>query len=192
MPKDFSTEEVTKVLEEEKKMNGPDFNMDDSESLESRTEKEKARSAITSLINDVNAQREDIDKLNQSVEYIAGTMTKIAQAVDNQSAIINELQKGGGTPDANKAMLGELLQSPLGEKLLSRIFPESNPGPAPLIDQSIINQKMTQAFMDDLDTGESIRKFISDSLKKKATRQIVNHSLGNIGNDMGDVSHGPQ
>jgi hypothetical protein len=40
---------------------------------------------------------------------------------------------------------------------------------------------MTRAFYDDLETGESIRQFISDALKKKATKTIVNQSLSNIG-----------
>lgn len=47
---------------------------------------------------------------------------------------------------------------------------------------------MTKAFFDDLETGESIRKFISDTLKKKATQAIVKQSLGN----MGQIEHTPE
>jgi len=47
---------------------------------------------------------------------------------------------------------------------------------------------MVESFMEDLDTGKSISNFIKTSLKKTATRQIINTSLKDIGND----EHAPQ
>ncbi len=49
---------------------------------------------------------------------------------------------------------------------------------------------MEAGILDDLETGENIRRFISDSLKKKATRTVVNEALGNMGEAPG-VDHGP-
>ena len=52
---------------------------------------------------------------------------------------------------------------------------------APLIDQDFINQKMKSAVLEDLETGENIRRFISTALKQKATKSLVNTALGDLG-----------
>ena len=63
---------------------------------------------------------------------------------------------------------------------------------APLIDQDFINQKMKSAVLEDLETGENIRRFISTALKQKATKSVVNSALGDLGatqTNQGAVKH---
>ena len=58
----------------------------------------------------------------------------------------------------------------------------------------MINEKMKSAFLDDLETGENIRRFISDTLKRKATRTVVTQALGDMGEQPPpgrQVNHGP-
>jgi len=142
------------------------------------------RDAVLNLVNDVKTQREDIDKLNQSMEYVVKKMDQVITVVDAQSKILSSGKvEGQQTQQRNNLeMLNQFFNSSVGEKIASKFFPE-NSAPA-LISQEVINEKMQKAFMDDLDTGESIRKFISDSLKRKATKEIVNTSLGNIGKEV--------
>ncbi len=143
---------------------------------------ESKRDAVLNLVNDVKTQREDIDKLNQSMAYLIDKMDKVITVLDSQSKILSN-NKVEGQPNTNNFdVINQFLNSPVGEKIASKFFPE-NTAPA-LISQEVINEKMQKAFMDDLDTGESIRKFISDSLKRKATKEIVNTSLGNIGKEV--------
>jgi len=148
-------------------------------------ETEKKRNAVLNLVNDVKNQRDEIDKINQSLNYIIQKMDQVIQTVDSQSKILNSQAPKGQTADnqtKNFEMLNQLLNSPIGEKLASKFFPENNANP--LISQDWINEKVVEGFKDDLNTGSTIRKFIADSLKKKATKEIVNTSLANIGKDV--------
>lgn len=189
-PEDFNTEEVNRRLEEEKKQHGPSQTESITTPLNELEETEKKRQAVLSLVTDVKRQGEDIDRLNQSMTWAAEQIQKIALAVNQQTEVLNKISNQGIPQGGNdvKSSIAELLNSPLGERLMDKLLPNESNVPAPLIDQNTINQKMTKAFMDDLETGESIRSFISDSLKKKATKEIVNKSLGNIGRE--DI-HGP-
>jgi len=141
------------------------------------------RSAVINLCNDVKSQREDIDKLNQSVSYLVTKMDQVITVVDAQSKLLsNGKVDGKQTQQANNLeIFNQFLNSPVGEKIASKIFPENNSNP--LISQDWINEKVVEGFKDDLNTGSTIRKFIADSLKKKATKEIVNTSLANIGKD---------
>ncbi len=156
---------------------------------------EKKRDAILNLINDVTAQREDIDKIMSAIPQILDKVNILAGTVDKQSEAINILIKGGGataTPGAAGGMDLDKVEAISGilEKVAdvyTKIKGGNQNTQAPLISQELINEKMQKAFMDDLNTGESIRSFITDSLKRKATRDIVKSSLST----MGDPDHGP-
>lgn len=157
---------------------------------------EEKRSAVLGLIQDSKNQREEIDRLNQSMEYVAGKMTEMAQIMDAQTKVINNMnqnpsQSGNGGVDP-KQFLGELLQSPIGERLLDKLMPSQSAAP-PIIDNNIIQEKMKQTFFDNLETGESINNFIKNSLKKTVTKNVINTSLGEIGKFTGQESnqHGP-
>ena len=142
--------------------------------------------------------RTKIDQQDESLTYLAGRMDEIIKALNNSMA-----QLQNNTPQqipaqmtaAGNAQLDRISQlegiGAIVERLATTwksLKGESAPAMQPLISQDIINEKMTKAFFDDLETGESIRKFISDTLKKKATQAIVKQSLGN----MGQIEHTPE
>jgi len=146
----------------------------------------------------VAEMRTKIDQQDESLTYLAGRMDEIIKALNNSMA-----QLQNNTPQqipaqmtaAGNAQLDRISQlegiGAIVERLATTwksLKGESAPAMQPLISQDIINEKMTKAFFDDLETGESIRKFISDTLKKKATQAIVKQSLGN----MGQIEHTPE
>ena len=190
---DFSEEAVKKRLQAEKDAKGPNPNYKETPSLEQR-EAEKKREAVLNLVGDVKRQGEDIDRLNQSMTYVAEQMQKIAATVDKQTEAINMMLKGGAVaPEPGKGGIDMNQIGAVGDLIdkLATVYKtvKGEPqGAPPLISNEQIQQKMVKAFNDDLETGESIRKFISDSLKRKATKDIVNSSLSNIG---GPDFHGP-
>ena len=160
-------------------------------------EKENKRNAVLNLVNDVNSQREDIDKLNQSMSYVAQSVNEIKAVMNQQTEVLNRLSnapQAAGAPGVDpKAMLGDILNSPLGEKLINKLLPDENRGPAPIIDNSLIQDKMKQTFFDNLETGESINNFIKNSLKKSVTKSVINTSLKDIGQSNNThAEHGPQ
>lgn len=197
MSEDAITPEQAKA--ELEKLNEPskDYSLASQSKIttpEQDEKKSKAKEALQKLINDVTNQREEIDKINHNINYLAEQLTATNAAVNKQTELIQQIITQGqvkvtsDNPQMGNIMaLKEILDSKLGDKLLDRVFPSNNMAAPALISQETINQKMTQAFMDDLDTGESIRKFISDTLKKRATKEIVNKSLGSIG----QVEHEP-
>ena len=176
----------------------PSENPIESEPTQDNTVEEK-RSAVLRLIADQKAQREDIDRLNQSVTYIAEKLPDMANTLDK---VVNHINNGNSgaqssAPSGNqgvdpKAFLGELLQSPIGERILDKLMPAENTQ-VPLIDNATIQEEMKQNFFDNLNTGKSINNFIKDSLKKTVTKKIINTSLGEIGNHTGinNDTHGP-
>jgi len=153
------------------------------------TDEDKAKLKALSEALGVTQQREEIDKLNTSVNYIAEKMTEVAKILDGQSKIINSLNPNA-TPQPNEmdkfTLIGNLIEK--SGPLIDRLFPHSS-GPA-LIDNETIVKEMKDTFFDNLDTGKSINKFIKDSLKKRVTKDIINTSLADIGK-ANEVTHEP-
>jgi uncharacterized coiled-coil protein SlyX len=154
-----------------------------SESKINTPDEDTAKLRALSEVLGVSQQREEIDKLNQSMTYLAQKMNEIALVVDKQSAIIQSGVTPQAAPPQNDSMqklehLGTLAEN-LGP-LLERIFPKHDVT-QPLIDNNIIQEKMKQTFFDNLETGESINNFIKNSLKKSVTKNVINTSLKDIG-----------
>ena len=171
-----------------------DFSLKSSiSSLTQDKQTEDKRSAVLRLVDDVNQQRQEIDKLNQSMSYLAEKTQEIAGATDKIIKLINggQLRQEGGAPQQDQAANIQMLGN-LAEQLapIWKMIKGNAEGPAPLIDQEMINTKMKESFMGNLETGESINKFIKDSLKKSVTRTIINSSLKDIGNSNNE-QHGP-
>ena len=132
---------------------------------------------------------ERLDELNKNDNYLVQEMSKVVNTINQigQSISGNHTIPTGETPS-----IGDPLQK---MELLSNLFDKGlqlyttykqNKDPvaqAPLIDQNFINQRMVESFMEDLDTGKSISTFIKSSLKKTATKNIVNTALKDIGQD---------
>lgn len=167
------------------KQKGPlGFSKADKSEIKSVDEdKSEAQRFLLKLLGDQNQQREEIDSIKTGQQYLLEQMKKIAEVVDKQSQLLTGDKQGETNNPSNQnnvTMLKELLDSKLGEKLLDRFLPAEQQMSS-LISQDLVNEKMKSAFMADLETGESIRNFISDALKKRATKQIVNESLKGLG-----------
>jgi len=157
------------------------------------TDEDKVKLKALSEMLGVTQQREEIDKLNTSVNYLAEKMGEVAKILDGQSKILNSLNPNAtpNTAPQNNEMDKFTLIGNLIEKsgpLIDRLFPHSN-SPA-LIDNETIVKEMKDTFFDNLDTGKSINKFIKDSLKKRVTKDIINTSLADIGK-ANEVTHEP-
>lgn len=155
---------------------------------QNRVEDEQAKAKLKALSNTlgIDQMREDIDAVKININYLGERMGDMVKAINNISASLQgqpqPQEAGAVTAPGNKLnVLLDLFQSPIGDKLLSKLFPENQAQSiTPLISQDLINEKMTNAFMQDLETGESIRRFISDTLKKKATQTIVKTALSDM------------
>lgn len=156
-------------------------------------DKSEAKEALFAIIQDSRQLREEIDSIKIGMQQLMTKLEEIISVQNKTSQILGgaaQQAQGQEMPAStgNLIALKDILDSKLGDKLLEKLFPTNSAPTQSLISQEVINEKMTRAFMDDLDTGESIRKFISDSLKKRATKEIVNQSLGSIGKE---ITHEP-
>jgi len=195
-PEDDDSIKQDKILQEQNKQGAGDHSGARFSNIKSpeEEEKENKRNAVLNLVNDVNAQREDIDKLNQSMAYVAQSVNDIKAVMNQQTEVLNKLSNAPqalGPGVDPKAMLGDILNSPLGEKLINKLLPEERTAAPPIIDNALIQDKMKQTFFDNLETGESINNFIKNSLKKSVTKSVINTSLKDIGNQNQNVGHGP-
>jgi hypothetical protein len=140
---------------------------------------------------------EEVDILKESVKAIA---TKTSETIDAVNKL-TEVMQNGHLPESTQAnpgldaakieQVGNLVETL--SNAWNTIKGNSNPqAAAPLIDQEFINQKMKSAVLEDLETGENIRRFISTALKQKATKSVVNTALGDLGatqTNQGAVKH---
>ena len=149
----------------------------------------------------INSMREDQDESNKKIDGLITAVNEIAQAVNGLNSVVTQKVQTGeisasqvpSTPQNEKFKgLMDIVNSPVGDRLLNKLDPPQNQNPNPMagiFDQNFLVEKMKKSFLDDLETGESIRKFISDSLKRKATKEIVNKSLKSMG-DTEQIDHG--
>src|SRR3990167_5060605 len=156
-------------------------------------EEQKKRDYLIKLSESLGVTqiREEVDKLNTSVSYIAEKMSEDRNSINE---ILGILKNPTGTtipsekinPMEKIEALSQLIQ-PLTEAY--KLFKGTNENTVqPLISQEMINEKMTRNFMDVIETGESINNFIKTALKKNMTKSIINTALKDIG---GAVEHGP-
>jgi len=157
------------------------------------TDEDQAKLKALSEALGVTQQREEIDKLNTSVNYVVEKLGEFGKILDGQSKILNSLNPNA-TPNAAPqndqmdkfTLIGNIIEK--SGPLLDKLFPKNQT--SSLIDQDTINKKMVENFYDNLDTGESINKFIKESLKKRVTKDIINTSLADIGKS-NEVTHEP-
>ena len=201
---------VSEIIEERKNEIAADEQAK-QKSREQNREKFTAESQERKKLNElveamgIKTISEDVDNLKASVKALAEKMGESIEAINKINDVFNANVAQGGGPipgtaapgtaavpfDAEKLeVMGNLL-----EKVYGMFRPQASAaGPAPLIDQNMINEKMKSAFLDDLETGENIRRFISDTLKRKATRTVVTQALGDMGEQPPPgrpVNHGP-
>jgi hypothetical protein len=160
---------------------------------------EEERQKLTQLVEAMGIRQlsEEVDILKESVKAIA---TKTSETIDAVNKL-TEVMQNGHLPESTQAnpgldaakieQVGNLVETL--SNAWNTIKGNSNPqAAAPLIDQEFINQKMKSAVLEDLETGENIRRFISTALKQKATKSVVNTALGDLGatqTNQGAVKH---
>lgn len=171
MPGDFSSESVGKKLQEAKELKEPLREESITTPLEEIKEKEEKRNAVLGLVNDVKSQREDINRLNESMEFLATKMGEM-------STVINQMAQGMQAPtnQDNKAMLGDLLNSDLGSKLMDKLLPQEAPAPS-FIDQNYINEQVKQSVMSNFEIGDALVKNLKSKLVNKAVSASVSDAL---------------
>ena len=160
---------------------------------------EEERQKLTQLVEAMGIRQlsEEVDILKESVKAIA---TKTSETIDAVNKLTEVMQNGqlpeaapasSGLDPAKIEQVGNLVETL--SNAWNTIKGNSNPqAAAPLIDQDFINQKMKSAVLEDLETGENIRRFISTALKQKATKSVVNSALGDLGatqTNQGAVKH---
>ena len=149
---------------------------------------EEERQKLTQLVEAMGIRQlsEEVDILKESTKAIA---TKTAECIEAVNKLTEVMQNGqlpeaapasSGLDPAKIEQVGNLVETLSNE--WNTIKGNNNPqAAAPLIDQDFINQKMKSAVLEDLETGENIRRFISTALKQKATKSVVNSALGDLG-----------
>lgn len=160
---------------------------------------EEERQKLTQLVEAMGIRQlsEEVDILKESTKAIA---TKTAECIEAVNKLTEVMQNGqlpeaapasSGLDPAKIEQVGNLVETL--SNAWNTIKGNNNPqAAAPLIDQDFINQKMKSAVLEDLETGENIRRFISTALKQKATKSVVNSALGDLGatqTNQGAVKH---
>ncbi len=186
MPYDEDKQAVNHDLEP-----GPEKDFTLKSNIPSLTEDkqtEQKRDAVLNLVNDVQQQREEIDKINESVKYIAEKMEILFQNTNKQNELITKFLQGGGQPSPTKQnfqanQLMDILNSPLGEKLASRLFPtEDKTAQFPGLDPNYIMTRAVESVQDNFEIGKVINDSIKSSLKKTAINKIT-RSLTSLNDD---------
>ena len=148
---------------------------------------EQERQKLTQLVEAMGIKQlsEEVDILKESVKAIA---TKTSETIDAVNKLTEVMQNGPHAAAApNQSNLDPAKLEQMGNffEQLSHVWNNfkgnNQTAAAPLIDQDFINQKMKSAVLEDLETGENIRRFISTALKQKATKSVVNTALGDLG-----------
>ena len=167
----------------------------DSKILSVDEERAKMKQLVESL--GIGQITEDVDVLKESVKAIATKTAECIEAVNKLTEVMQNGQLPEAAPSQSNLDPAKLEQMGNFFEQLSHVWNNfkgnnNSQAPAPLIDQDFINQKMKSAVLEDLETGENIRRFISTALKQKATKSVVNSALGDLGasqTNQGAVKH---
>lgn len=162
--------------------------MVESRNAELQKPKEITEDKILALSNvlGINKMKEQIDELNNGQNQIIGKLSEVINSMNTITQSINGNHQAIPTEASDPLAKLDLLSGVIDKATQLYSVYKQNKEPiaqAPLIDQNFINQRMVDSFMEDLDTGKSISTFIKNSLKKTATKNIVNTALKDIGHD---------
>ena len=149
--------------------------------------KEKAREALNRLIADVQQQREEIEKNNTNITYLSEQLQKTNLAYNELLQTLKQKvstdAEGETMGDPKITMLSQLLNSPLGEKLLDRLLPSQTQviqsSPLPGITQDMIQQRMAKSITSTWDVGEALIDSLQTKIINKAITQKVSEVISN-------------
>lgn len=122
----------------------------------------------------LTALREDIDSTKTNIQYLAGEMGKLVSAVNN---INNSLSNGGSNdnPESNKmAMLGQLIDSPIGKALADRFLAPQQQNNNSLLSQDYINEKLAKSATSTFELGEAFMAQLQSKVMGKALGKTIN------------------
>ncbi len=185
---DLENKEIDTIKQENETLK----KMLETRNAELNKQKENPEDKIKALSNVLGIEKINarIDELNQSDNAIIGKLSEVINGMNNISSAIGggnrsnntEESQEIGNPLAKMELISNLIDK--GVQLYTTFKSNQTPvGQPALIDQDFINKRMVESFMEELDTGKSISTFIKNSLKKTATKNIVNASLKDIGLD---------
>ena len=149
--------------------------------------KEKSDDKITAMSNvlGINKMKAQIDELNQGQNSIIGKLSEVITGMNSITQAVNTNAHTTEPAAAGNPLEKIELISSLIDKLgpLYQIYKQTHePAPlTPLIDQEFINKRMVESFLSELDTGKDIQTFVKTSLKRTATKNIINTALKDIG-----------
>ena len=161
--------------------------MVENRNQEIKKEPESDKIQALSKVLGIEKMKAQIDELNQGQNAVIGKLSEVITGMNNLTNVVNGRSTITEAPQVGDPMqklelLGTILDKigPLYQTFKQSQTPQAA---APLIDQEFINHRMVESFMEDLDTGKSISTFIKNSLKKTASKNIVNTALKDIGSD---------
>ena len=186
-----NVEDVLKQAAEEQEKKEAEIEAARLENAERFEKESERRKNMTDLVEAMGIKTisEDVDTLKESVKAMAIKMTETIEAVNKISEVLSNgpvvAPKEGTAPNQGALDPEKLQQMGNFFEQLSHVWNNIKGGNAPppeeLIGQDFIKQKMKSAVLEDLETGENIRRFISTALKQKATKSVVNSALGDLG-----------
>lgn len=155
---------------------------------QNRIEDEQAKAKLKALSNTlgIDQMREDIDAVKININYLGERMGDMVKAINNISATLQgqpQPQEAGvpTVPGKGLSMLADILQSPLGDKLLNKFFPDqqAQPNPIPFLTPDYILEQTANAIKRKFELGDNIMDAVESSLTKGFTKQVVKHTLNN-------------
>lgn len=153
---------------------------------QNRIEDEQAKAKLKALSNTlgIDQMREDIDAVKININYLGERMSDMVKAINNISAAIQgqpvAQEAGAATAPTSKLNLIEgLLQSPLGEKILNKVFKDDAPPPQQIgfLTPDYIMEQTANAVKRKFELGDIIVDAVESTLTKGLTKQIVKHTL---------------
>lgn len=130
----------------------------------------------------LNALREDIDATKNNIQYLAGEMAKLVNAVNNINTTLSnptQLQNNSSNGQDNKlAILGQLIDSPIGKALADRFL-------SPPIQQNSIlspeyvNERLTKSATATFDLGEALMSKLTSKVMGKALTNTLSDIIDN-------------
>lgn len=154
-----------------------------NQELQKPTSNDSEKIEALSHVLGINRMKEQISELNNGQNAIIQKLSELITAFNTKA---QSPEPDIGNPIDKINLITTLLDK--GTQLYSTYKQNASPNVAPLIDQDFINKRMVDSFMEDLDTGKSISTFIKNSLKKTATKNIVNTALKDIGTESDDIA----
>lgn len=142
-------------------------------------DKSEAQKFLLKLLGDQNQQREEIDSIKVGMEQITQKMQELIDTTNKQSQMITGDNSTTNQPTNQNSLIAlkDILESPLGGKIIDRILPAPQQTSLLGIDNDYLAKELKEAFIDDLETGKYLRQGIKQSIKKNVVTKAIKGML---------------